>query len=401
MRISFNVSFFLLFFLVFFHVFNLKASLPPYNLILISAALGAGLLFIQKDRVDKKLFYVLLFIAIQFIVLLFSFLVNQKVDFFFFKEIILNQFISLLSASFIVKMFAKKTNDNFTKLSLFIFGVVSCQLVLSYLGYLNKSFYNIIFTIFNLGNQEIIADLSEQRMVGLGAAFFGSGVINSLILILIASFIITSRESSEKIKLLLMYFIIMLLGILSSRSTSVGIVLSLFIIFLNLNNLKLKTVLLLTLIAFIFLIFNIDLFDDTRFGKLLSFGLGFIVDFENSNAANSTYELVKMFSNVPDNLKTWLIGDSLYRDGYEYYKGTDIGYSRIIFATGILGLLSYCAFITYLIFNIHSERITFLSKLLILILFFILMVKGVVTFFPILMLLYLSSLNSKNIKVIT
>jgi hypothetical protein len=64
------------------------------------------------------------------------------------------------------------------------------------------------------------------------------------------------------------------------------------------------------------------------------------------------------------------------------------------FATGILGLFSYCLFIIYMVVKINSYRITALCKILIILLFFILMGKGVSIFFPILLLLYFSSNGS-------
>ena len=53
----------------------------------------------------------------------------------------------------------------------------------------------------------------------------------------------------------------------------------------------------------------------------------------------------------PDNVKTWLIGDGYFSQPqndyyyvgpmYDYYMGTDVGYSRFIFYFGILGLAAF------------------------------------------------------------
>lgn len=386
-----KVKYFFIFSLIFFHVFNLKLNIPPYNLIFIAAILGLLLLVFKNNKIDCKVVVVSFFIFLQLFFLLLSFLINQNLDFYFFKEIILYEIVSLLSASFIVKYYFNNRENRFSDLSYFIFFAVAFQLLISFLGYVNEGVFNILFSFFNLGDEDIVNQLSAQRMVGVGASFFGSGVINCLVLVLIASFIVTEKQASHKNKLLVLYFVISILGMLSARTTGVGILISLFLIFSKFNNIKLKFFLILTLIVFLILIKNTQVFSDSKIGLLLNFSIGFITDFEGSNASNSTSELMDMYSKVPNNFKTWLIGDALYRDGYGYYKGTDVGYSRFTFATGILGLLSYCGLVFYLIFNIRSERINFLTKVSILFLFLILMGKGVAIFFPILFLLYLLS----------
>ena len=381
----------IVFMFVLFHIFNLKINFPPYNLILISAFFSFFFIFLKKFNFNPKFYIVLFFIFIQLLVLLVSFLINQNVDFFFFKESILYEIVSVFSSYFITNAFFGKSEDRFNRVCFFIFIAVAFQLVLSFLGYINSSIFNVLFAIFDLGDENIISHLSEERMVGVGASFFGSGVIDCLILVLIASFIVTEKKSRKKIYLLMVYFIVAILGMLSARTTSVGIVLSLIIIFVNFKNIKLKFFLFSCLLFFIFLLSNVNSFSDTKLGNLLNFSIGFLMDFKGSNASNSTSDLVTMYSKLPDNIKTWLIGDTLYRDGYGYYKGTDIGYFRFIFATGLLGLVIYCLFIIYLVFNIDSERVTLFSKFLIILLFFVLMGKGVTIFFPILLLLYFSS----------
>lgn len=381
-----------LFFLIFFHVLNLKLNFPPYNLIFLSTFLSIIYLYFSKFKVDLYFFNILLIILFQIIFLFISLLVNQNLDYYFLKEIIAFELFALLSSYFLV-FFAKKIfkENVFEKMCYLIFFVIFFQLIISFLGYINNSFFELLFLLFNLGDQEIVSHLSEERMVGLGAAFFGSGVINCLVLLIISSFIVTEKNFRNKIKLLFLYLVIAMLGMLSARTTSVGIILSLLLIFLNFKNFKLKIFILSFFIIILVSLLGVRDFSDSKVGQLLNFSLGFLVDFEGSNASNSTSELLYMYSKLPDNLKTWLIGDALYRDGYGYYKGVDIGYFRFVYANGLIGLFVYLFFTTYLIFKIESKRITILTKFFLLFLFIILMGKGVALFFPILFLLYFSS----------
>lgn len=388
------------FLFIFFHVFNLKFNLPPYNLILFPFLFSLFYICRENFEVKDNFCYALIFIVVQFFILLISFLINQKVDFYFFKEIILFQLISLFSAYYIVFFVQKNTYSSvFDKVSYIVFIAVAFQLIFSFLGYVNQNVFDILFKIFNLGDEEIVTHLSEERMVGIGATFFGSGVINCLVLILISSFIVTENNFKSKIKLLLLYFIIATLGILSARTTSIGIILSLILIFSNLKNFKLKIFFLSFIVLILFVVLNVKSFGDSRIGQLLTFSIGFLTDFQGSNASNSTSDLLSMYSNLPNNFKTWLIGDALYRDGYGYYKGTDVGYFRFIFATGLIGLFFYVSFIIYLILKIQSERITVVAKIFLFFLFFILMGKGVAIFFPVLLLLYFSSLRKKSVLI--
>lgn len=387
--IFFNVF---LFFVIFFHVLNLKLNLPPYNLIFLSTFFSFIYLYTNKLIVDFYFFYVLLIILLQALLLAISLLVNQILDYSFLKEIIIFELFALFSAYFIVLISLKRYKENaFERICYLVFLVVLFQLIVSFFGYINSAFFNLLFLIFNLGDHEIVSNLSEERMVGLGAAFFGSGVINCIVLILIASFIITEKNFSKKINLLILYFMIAILGMFSARTTSVGIILSLILIILNFKNFKLKFIILTTFIFVFIALLNVKYFSDSRVGQLMNFSLGFLTDFEGSNASNSTNDLLNMYSKLPDNFKTWLIGDALYRDGYKYYKNIDIGYFRFIYVNGLIGLLVYMFFNIYLIFKIKSRRITIFAKFLLLFLFIILMGKGVALFFPILFLLYLSS----------
>ena len=56
--------------------------------------------------------------------------------------------------------------------------------------------------------------------------------------------------------------------------------------------------------------------------------------------SDSTNHLSEMYV-YPDNLKTWILGDGRFiaEDGMHYYKGTDVGYLRILFFMGLFGLL--------------------------------------------------------------
>ena len=50
-----------------------------------------------------------------------------------------------------------------------------------------------------------------------------------------------------------------------------------------------------------------------------------------------------MWKTIPDNLKTWIIGDARYVDSVNggYYMHTDVGYLRVLWYGGVIGLFLY------------------------------------------------------------
>lgn len=107
----------------------------------------------------------------------------------------------------------------------------------------------------------------------------------------------------------------------------------------------------------------------------------FINFLENDEAATkSTNELQTMWR-FPDSAKTWLIGDGLFFDrrGY-YYMHTDVGYLRIIFDIGLLGLAVFFVnqgYLVYAMWKLAGRDSTVLKLGVVLFIFILILnVKG-------------------------
>ena len=96
---------------------------------------------------------------------------------------------------------------------------------------------------------------------------------------------------------------------------------------------------------------------DPQIQKNMRFGFeGFFNYFEKGDFNYGSTETLKNMYVLPDNAKTWIIGDAYFNnpawiDPYYtgeitegYYKNTDIGYLRFIFYFGIVGLLMFSFF---------------------------------------------------------
>ena len=200
----------------------------------------------------------------------------------------------------------------------------------------------------------------------------------------------------------LFIILISVLGLFSSRSTIIGILISLLLIVFNIYKSRVvvySSILMVLLLLVLMPIIN-NLFGNSRLFDLFKFGTQFIFDFNNSQASQSTGELNDMWEIWPNSLKTWLIGDAKYRDGTLYYMHTDVGYARIVYAIGFFGLISVLIGQIYLILKLDRTYFNFQAKICMLVVLLICEIKGVTLFTPFLSILFLASRMSKKNKLI-
>lgn len=146
-----------------------------------------------------------------------------------------------------------------------------------------------------------------------------------------------------------------------ARTTIVGSGIGLMvIIFSSLKNQKHRFKNMVSLFfAFIILLTIYDSIQSSflnDYDSLMDFGFSIFSDMSSSGLRNdhSLGRMFEMYKNLPDNNKTWLIGDALWNIEDHYYKNVDIGYLRNIYYFGLLGmgaLLFYYNGILQLIFS--------------------------------------------------
>ncbi|HFF4284057.1 TPA: hypothetical protein ACGCY0_003883, partial [Acinetobacter baumannii] len=145
-------------------------------------------------------------------------------------------------------------------------------------------------------SSDTLQNFSEARLVGIGASFFAAGILNSFFLILLAYYINYSKGKKNYFLLLTLFLIISIVGILFSRTTIIGIVLSIFF-FLNYKNLF-KVVLLIFPLFFLLIIYGKTLSESNA---QIAFGLDFLFNTKNSQASSSFNGLKEMYDILPDN----------------------------------------------------------------------------------------------------
>lgn len=241
--------------------------------------------------------------------------------------------------------------------------------------------------------------LEKQRLIGVGSYFFGAGITNSLSLILIVYLILNSKKNSKN--LIIKYNIILIIGILSSRTTIIGAALSL-VLYLKNNKLEkfnvyeilkksLKKITVFTILVTVLILGN---------GTIKKW----ITNFLFTVGSKSLSELLKMWKLVPSNIKTWVIGDgkwNLYQVGQfkGYYQNTDVGYLRIIWCIGIVGLVLFLIN-SYLItkisfFKFYKDKNMKELIKYIFILFLILNTKGYIDIFIIMYYIFINGVEKE------
>lgn len=231
--------------------------------------------------------------------------------------------------------------------------------------------YNPVFKAFIDANivqgQEFLTEV--KRLYGIGAMLDTAGIRFSVALILL-SYLITNRKADEKFEETLLYLfafvVLMIVGNMIARTTSVGVILGLSYMayrqFLGGENrpFAMKELMFGVLIIIFVCAPVITYFynTDIAFHKNLRFGFeGFFNLIETGIWQVGSNDQLKSMITFPETTKTWLIGDGYFNnpvatDTYftgkimgGYYMGTDIGYLRFIFYCGIIGLLFFSLYI--------------------------------------------------------
>lgn len=212
----------------------------------------------------------------------------------------------------------------------------------------------------------------RNRLYGIGASLDIAGSRFSAVLIMISCVCATNLQNLNN-KWLTYYgvsfVIIAAIGNMISRTTTVGVVLSLVYIlyFLFKSSDKIdkiyKSRIIKWLVAIIVFSLPIIIYyyqHNSTIHENIRFAFeGFFSLVETGKWEVHSNNMLENMYVFPESIKTWIIGDGyfdnpLVTDPYytgdmrtEYYMGTDVGYLRFIFYFGLLGLVSFMYFFCY------------------------------------------------------
>jgi hypothetical protein len=204
---------------------------------------------------------------------------------------------------------------------------------------------------------KVLEETLEFRLVGFGSKFFGSGIINGFTLIIIGT-ILKLNHKINIFKYTIYFLFIFVFGMMMARTTIVGAIFALAIIFAPNNIFTFDVSRIKMIFKFLFYLILIPLsiyvgislfFPEINESLEFAFNFGFeiFVNYFKADSieTESTNQLKEMFI-WPSEFKTYLIGDGLFSDTINggYYKGTDVGILRLLYYFGIFGLFVYLIF---------------------------------------------------------
>ena len=358
----------LIFFLFFNYLYGIHYQHSPLSSPALIGALGFSLSiifpvfrsFIVNNSVVRK--FILIMLPTIFVALL-SIILNQSSDVFFLKWGIVN-ILYLMGAMTLVYLIENVWGRFDTRL---LVEMMACsailQLSIALLMWTSPSLHEVLYSITYVDEigQDAIDRTAGKRLMGFGTNFFGSGVLHGFILI--SMICLYGKMSFIKTVLWSLSFIfITAIGMMMARTTLLGtlIALSLLCIYIIKGKIKKNTVWGI-LMAIIILIWGISLlsssaFDD--FQTIVNFGFQmFISKQETGEVYVDSWDSMMSMYRFPSDFETWIIGDAHWM-GMEggYYMSTDIGFIRMIFYFGIIGLLSYIIYNVKLLRAIHVRN---------------------------------------------
>lgn len=357
--------------------------LPGINTKMMLAVIGAALFVMQWHKEDtlrlNRTFLVISVWAVLFSLSSFlSVVINNTTDY-TYVSFIVGLWVWIAGAYSVMFLIRK------------VHGSVSIQWVFRYMAYVCAIQSILAILIDNMPLlQEWVDGLILQdveflhrvdRLYGIGASFDTAGIRFSCAMLGLGYLIVHEISDKRKIWYWSLFLIIGIVGNIVSRTTTVGLVIS--IVYMALSNFSLNGQITRSRVKFIgcgivltgllvgggYYLYNYS----PVFGNYLRYGFeGFFNWFENGEwTTNSTDRLQRMVV-FPDNLKTWLIGDGWFLnpdDSNGFYKYVDIGYLNFIFYCGTIGVAIFISLFvhsTYLLCQKGREDTFFFLLLLLL-----------------------------------
>lgn len=261
--------------------------------------------------------------------------------------------LSSFTVVFLMFLFHKKVDV--ALITSYLSVVCSLQCILALIISFNPEFQFWVDTNI-LQDQEFLK--KSNRLYGIGASLDNAGVRFSIVLILISHVLTNSIEVRKNQRLLLLliisFFIIAFIGNMISRTTTVGLVISIigFIVNSEIGRFILKEKFLkLYLVFFLVLSFGVYLGaylykTDLEYRHLIRFAFEGFFNWVETGVwrTNSTDILTHNMWVWPTDLRTWLIGSGLFSN---WIFNTDIGYCRFILYCGLSGLVVFSVFFVY------------------------------------------------------
>lgn len=256
-------------------------------------------------------------------------------------------------------------NMNIEVIGFYVIGICTVQCLFALMNEFIPEFKGLVDAYV----EQETANLNKlDRMYGIGASLDTGGSRFACALILLSHILIKcakkDRSNGLIIMLTFLFVFIFIVGNMVARTTFVGGVIAILYLLYCLKNgintsyRKVFLSFAVTLTVCIPILTTLYLSSpEIRNMFRFAFEAFFSLQEKGNIETSSTNDLLAMWGHIPQNLKTWIIGDGYFMhpaafDTYYtgmhrtwgYYMETDVGYLRFIFYFGMIGLLAFAYF---------------------------------------------------------
>ncbi len=338
--------------------------MPAANTKMIVAAMGGVILILDRSR-EKTFsvstdFLLISLLAIGFSLWTYFSIVYNHTSDDVFTDYCISLWVWLGGAYFIVQLIrAVHGEATIERIGNYMIGVCVFQCVVALAACYSPFIKQIADSSLAPGALNMFEGRSE-RLHGFGAAFDPSGLRMAAVLVIDTFLLCQAIRNYNRLGIILYiasFVTIFTIGNMIARSTTVGAGIGIFVAVayfwqhrskeVNLSPLLLSVFILLAGIGVFILMYLFS----PEMQKHFRFGLeGFFSFFETGKWHVHSNDILKNMIVWPEDLRTWIIGDGYCMNPKNdpnflgeiiggFYMGTDIGYLRLIFYSGVPGLL--------------------------------------------------------------
>lgn len=335
---------FLVLIVMFYYVYPQALEVRGSSFILLSGVLGLGL-YAYHGFPFKETIYVIIGIGVLYFSFLTSNWVNMTGDTYTvgYPKSQIAWFFSAYLVIFLIFRVHKK--PTFNTLLLYIAAAIALQALIAFAMNTNSSINDFFFSLQMQAqyNERVMAEGGSQRIMGYGIAFFGAGAISGIGLIAISYLLMRlNLKTKEFILLALLYVFTFYIGLFMARTTIIGMAIGLALIAVLYlwDNRSYRKQAKTFFISSIFLMAGGYTFAMFYFPYFSDWAFELFINFLNTGKleTRSSSGLEEMFV-IPQDVHTLIFGR-----GRMDFHGTDVGYSRQLFWTGVPGTIIYFGF---------------------------------------------------------
>lgn len=328
---------------VFYHIYPAALPVPFLGYSFIFATGGIGLvLFLYNGKPYSEM------ITIMFAYFLFGFFcilsgyTSLRSDPYLFDNT-KSQVAWLFSAYFVVYLYYQiHPKGSFVGLVYYIIAAVCIQGMIAVLMYripaVDSFFSSIQMTDWLAEARR--AETEGERLLGYGTAFFGAGIIYGLALILVAYVLVKKRYNTVQMFFLsAVYAFIFFVGVLTARTTTVGLAASvLYLIVVFILDKSTRKGQFIKFAAFFALFASAGYtLVYTYFPEFADWAFEVFINYsETGEIRTQSSDSIEYMFILPKSFDVWMFGSGNMR-----FWGSDVGYSRLLFYIGLPGTIAF------------------------------------------------------------